>query len=250
MTLVVLFAIGLVFVVLFTREVIAPASRSSCDLRWLRMAGGVNLAQMVAAIGAGLVFEKAIEAEALWPLPGLAPPLAGALTFLVASFIAYWWHRWMHESPLLWRLIHQLHHSPSRIETLTAFYAHPLDSTFATAITCSVAYLLFGFDAEATVWSLLYVSAFNFYIHSDTRSPRWVGYFVQRPEMHRVHHQREHHAQNYGLPLWDLLFGTWVNPTEYVKDCGFIAGRELLVHDMLLGRDVNPPVSTDPGAVP
>lgn len=45
--------IGFAFIVLFTREVIAPASNSSCDKRWLRMAGAVNLGQMLAAVSIG-----------------------------------------------------------------------------------------------------------------------------------------------------------------------------------------------------
>lgn len=240
MSLVIVALIGIAFISLFTREVIAPASRASCDLRWLRIAGAVNLGQTVAAVGVGALFQETIRATAMLPGLDLPAPLAGALVFLVASFIAYWWHRLMHKSSRLWRLVHQLHHSPSRIETLTAFYAHPLDSAIASAISCSVAYLLFGFDAYATAWSIVYVSLFNFYIHSDTRSPRWVGYLIQRPEMHRVHHKLGHHAQNYGLPLWDLLFGTWSNPTEYVEVCGFQGDRQLQVHDMLMGRDVNP----------
>lgn len=239
MSLTIVAAIGFAFIALFTREVIAPASRASCDHRWLRMATAVNIAQMLAALAVGWVFQETIQAAAVFPIAGLPAPLAGGLTFFVASFIAYWWHRGLHDSSLLWRLVHQLHHSPSRVETLTAFYAHPLDSAFASAITCGVAYLLFGFDAYATAWSLFYVSLFNFYIHSDTSSPRWLGYLVQRPEMHRVHHQAEHHAQNYGLPLWDLLFGTWSNPSRYVEQCGFSGERERQIQDMLLGRDVN-----------
>lgn len=239
MSLGLLAVIGLVFVALFTREVIAPASKASCDRRWLRIAGAVNVAQACAALLVGFVFEEFIKAKAIWPVSSLTPPVAGATVFLAASFVAYWWHRLEHASPTAWRLVHQLHHSPTRVETLTAFYAHPLDSAFASTITCSIAYLVFGFDAFAVAWSLFYVSAFNLYIHSDTSSPRWVGYIVQRPEMHRVHHQLDHHAQNYGLPIWDLLFGTWSNPESYVERCGFEGNREGLVHEMLLGHDVN-----------
>lgn len=239
MTLALFVAIGFVFVVLFTREVIAPASQAACDRRWMRIATGVNIGQTVAAVSVGLLFESTIRDAALLPMPAMPSPLAGFLVFFVASFFAYWWHRLAHANGLLWRTIHQLHHSPSRVETLTAFYAHPLDSAIASAITCSVAYLMFGFDAYATAWSLLYVAVFNFYIHSDTRSPRWVGYIVQRPEMHRVHHKLEHHADNYGLPLWDLLFGTWRDPDEYVRECGFEGDRGNRIHDMLLGRDVH-----------
>ena len=56
--------------------------------------------------------------------------------------------------------------------------------------------------------------------------------------MHRVHHQRGHHAQNYGIPLWDLLFGTWANPPVRVEQCGFEPAKEARVFDMLRGRDV------------
>src|SRR5262245_24228888 len=133
--------IFLAFVVVFTREVIAPASRASCDKRWLRLAGAVNLLQMSAAVAAGYYFHAWFEGHALFGLEGAMPdPFAALLVFCVASLIAYWWHRAAHKSDLLWRVFHQLHHSPSRIEALTAFYLHPLDSVAATFITCLVAY--------------------------------------------------------------------------------------------------------------
>ncbi|HEY1182024.1 MAG TPA: sterol desaturase family protein [Rhodocyclaceae bacterium] len=235
-------AIFLAFVVVFTREVIAPASRASCDKRWLRMAGTINFLQMSAAVAAGYYCHGWFEGHALLHLEGAMPdPLAGALIFGVASLVAYWWHRAVHKSDWLWRVFHQLHHSPSRIEALTAFYLHPFDSIAATFITCSVAYLLLGLSATAAAWALVYVSFFNLYIHSDTSSPLWLGYLVQRPEMHRVHHQLGHHAQNYGLPIWDLIFGTWVNPTTRVTQCGFDSDRSERICDMLRSKDVHQP---------
>lgn len=240
MTTAVYAIIFLVFIAIFTREVIAPASKAHCDNRWLILAGSINVLQMSAAIAAGYFLHAAFAGHSIWNLSGsMSAPLAGGLTFLVASFVAYWWHRAMHKSPLLWRLFHQLHHSPSRIEALTAFYAHPFDSIAATLITCVVAYLGFGFDASAAAWAILYVSVFNLYIHSDTPSPRWLGYFIQRPEMHRVHHQIGHHAQNYSLPVWDLMFGTWSNPTNRVERCGFEEGQSAMIYDMLRGKDVS-----------
>lgn len=226
MGIIVYVVIFLTFVIIFTREVIAPASKSACDNRWLLLAASINVLQMSAAIAAGYIFEDVFSGNSIWHLGSpVVPAVAGALTFLVASFVAYWWHRAMHASDFLWRVFHQLHHSPSRIEALTAFFAHPFDSIAATFITCMVAYLLFGFSGDAVAWAILYVSLFNLYIHSDTKSPIWVGYFVQRPEMHRVHHQLKHHANNYGLPLWDFIFRTWVNPVTYVEECGFEEGR-------------------------
>jgi hypothetical protein len=55
----------------------------------------------------------------------LSDHVSPALGGLIAYFIFYWWHRWRHESDLLWRLFHQIHHSPQRLEVITSFYKHP-----------------------------------------------------------------------------------------------------------------------------
>jgi sterol desaturase/sphingolipid hydroxylase (fatty acid hydroxylase superfamily) len=49
--------------------------------------------------------------------------------------------------------------------------------------------------------------------HANLRTPRWLGYIIQRPESHGIHHERGLHAFNYAdLPLWDMVFGTFRNP--------------------------------------
>ncbi len=223
-----------------TREVAAPASQSNCDKRWQIYATSINTLAVSSALLVGYFFEKQVQGYALLHIEGKFPSFVnGLIIFLVASFIAYWWHRLTHQNDWLWRKVHQLHHAPSRIETLTAFYAHPLDTFAAATITCSVAYLLLGTSIESAAWGLLFASIFNLYEHSDTSSPSWLGYLTQRPEMHRVHHQLGHHAQNYGLPLWDMLFGTWVNPRLYVSECGFDADKAIRISDMLVGIDVH-----------
>ena len=60
-----------------------------------------------------------------------------------------------------------------------------------------------------------------------------------RDRMHTVHHQYGHHAQNYGLPVWDLLFGTWANPAERVERLGFDDDKAERVTDMLRWQDVH-----------
>jgi sterol desaturase/sphingolipid hydroxylase (fatty acid hydroxylase superfamily) len=57
--------------------------------------------------------------------------------------------------------------------------------------------------------------------------------------MHRVHHAYGHHAQNYGLPVWDMLFGTWHNPTVQVERCGFDDEKSDNICAMLRGVDVH-----------
>lgn len=227
------------FSIIFTREVIAPASGATCDKRWRLYAGGLNAANLVVVAAAGFLFKAQIAQHSMLGLASQLDPITNSfLTFLTASFVAYWYHRAVHHSDRLWRWIHQLHHSPSRIEALTAFYVHPFDGLAATLLNAVVAYVILGVSAEAATLALFYVVVFNLIAHADLRSPWWLGFLVQRPEMHRVHHERGVHASNYGLPLFDLMFGTWRNPRSTNVVCGFAEENERRVGDMLMLRDV------------
>ncbi|MFK3737347.1 sterol desaturase family protein [Massilia sp. TN1-12] len=238
--LLVLPVIGLAFVALFTREVIAPASRNRCDQRWLILASGVGAVTLAVTLAVGYLFGSAIRSVALFDAGSVMPEAAvGFLGFLLASFLFYWWHRLTHWSDLLWRAFHQLHHSARRVEALTAFYAHPLDTAAAICISAGASYLVLGASPVAAAIALLLTGLFDLFLHSDLRTPTWLGFIVQRPEMHTVHHRRGHHRQNYGLPLWDMLFGTWCNPAERAQVLGFDGDKPDRVADMLLFQDVH-----------
>lgn len=240
MLFLVYFATFAIFSVIFTREVVAPASGATCDRRWRLYAGFLNALNLVVVVGAGLLFDDWIRGHSLLALDGRLDAFSSSLiAFVVASFVAYWHHRLIHRSDRLWRWVHQLHHSPTRVEALTAFYIHPFDGLLAALLNAVVAYVVLGVGPAAAALALLYVTAFNLVAHADLRTPRWLGYFVQRPEMHRVHHERGVHANNYGLPLWDILFGTWRNPHTAPAACGFADDKERLIGQMLLLKDVD-----------
>ncbi|XLZ70954.1 sterol desaturase family protein [Massilia sp. SR12] len=232
--------LALLFVGLFSREVIAPASRNQCDKRWQLLALSLGGATIIVALAVGYFFAASIQRYAWLRAGDVMPDWAvGLASFLLTSFVFYWWHRATHASDLLWRLTHQLHHSARRVEALTAFYAHPLDTAAAVIISAFSSYLVLGASPIAAAVALLLTGAFDLFLHSDLRTPRWLGYIVQRPEMHTVHHAYEHHAQNYGLPLWDILFGTWANPAERRQQLGFDDDKATRITDMLLFRDVH-----------
>ena len=231
---------AILFAVIFTREVIAPASGAACDKRWQYLAGALSAVNLGIVIAAGFVFEKVIAQRSVLHLQTHMDPLSGGiLAFLLSSFLAYWWHRATHASDTLWRLIHQLHHAPPRIEALTAFYLHPLDSFFAVLLNVGVAYGVLGVNGLSLAVALALAALFDLVAHADQSTPKWLGWFIQRPEMHRIHHQRGHHRQNYGLPVWDILFGTYVNRETPPADCGFSPERADRVRDMLLFQDVH-----------
>lgn len=232
--------IALMFVAVFTREVIAPASRNACDRRWLLYSTGLGLLTLTAALALGYLLEDRIRAHALLDVGARWNPLlTGLLSFFLTSFVFYWWHRATHVSDLLWRVFHQLHHSARRVEALTSFFAHPLDSAAAVLLSTLSSYWVLGASPAAAAVALALTAAFDLFTHADLRTPRWLGYVLQRPEMHTVHHRHGHHAQNYGLPLWDLLFGTWSNPAERAARLGFDDEKSERIAEMLLWRDVH-----------
>jgi len=158
--------------------------------------------------------------------------LNGLFGYFCISFFVYWWHRLRHHSNFMWKVFHQIHHSTHRLQALTALYAHPSDFLANAFIINAVAYCLLGFDVNSAAWAALWVAIFEFWEHTNIPTPHWLGYIIVRPEMHRIHHERYRHTNNYGIPLWDLLFGTYENSSRKV-DCGFESEAEKQLSKML-----------------
>ena len=73
----------------------------------------------------------------------------------------------------------------------------------------------------------------------NVRTPQWVGYFLQRPESHSLHHARGVHQFNYSdLPLFDILFGTFRNPKDFADQNGFFDGASARIPQMLVFKDI------------
>jgi sterol desaturase/sphingolipid hydroxylase (fatty acid hydroxylase superfamily) len=125
---------------------------------------------------------------------------------------------------------------------VTSFFKHPVEIVLNSILSAGIVYLLLGCSLPAgAVYTFLAALAEYFY-HLNLRTPRWVGYLIQRPESHRVHHQYRHHTQNFAdLPLWDALFGTFRNPRTPPPRCGYDAWREDRFEDILAFRDVHAP---------
>ncbi|MFO1493846.1 MAG: sterol desaturase family protein [Lysobacterales bacterium] len=162
------------------------------------------------------------------------------IAHLLITLVTYTWHRATHASPLLWRLFHQMHHAPRHLNLYAANLLHPADLAMYVILPTAVALFVLGLDpwAAAIVGNLGALNAF--FQHWNVRTPRWLGYFVQRPEAHCIHHQRGYHQKNYSdLPLWDWLFGTYENPRTWAGDTGFDAPADARYLAMLAGVDVN-----------
>jgi len=179
-------------------------------------------------------------------LSGLGVAGGAVAGLLVYELGAWAYHRLIHASDALFQGVHQMHHSAERLDTFGAFYFSPLDMIGWTALGSLCLTLGVGLDPTAVTIILVTTTFFAIFQHANVRTPRWLGYLVQRPESHTVHHARGIHARNYSdLPIFDMLFGTFENPAGYEHETGFYDGASARVTDMLRCRDVTMPPAGD-----
>ena len=227
------------FVVCFLVERLRPGWSLPRVPTWPLRVLAMNAVQLVVVLLAGVSWERWFSAASLFHLSAhVSPATGGLVAYFIATFVFYWWHRVRHTNDTLWRLFHQIHHSTHRLQTATALYSHPLDYASTLLIINVVAYSILGFDAERAAWTTAWVGVFELWEHTNIRTPRWLGFVIVRPEMHRIHHELNRHRNNYGLPLWDMLFGTYENSHREVL-CGFSRERESRLREMLRFRDVH-----------
>lgn len=133
-----------------------------------------------------------------------------------------------------------MHHSAERIDIPSAFYFSPMDMIAWTALSSLCFALIMGLSAQATTIVLLTLNFIGMFQHANIRTPQWLGYIIQRPESHSLHHARGVHAHNYSdLPIFDILFGTFKNPKDFLPEAGFYDGASSQVLDMLMFKDLN-----------
>ena len=218
---------------------------------WWTRAIAANLVQIGIVFLAGVTWDGWLVRNRPWSADWLGLAGGAVAGYVVTTFIYYWWHRARHHSDFLWRWLHQFHHSPQRIEIITSFYKHPFELVTNGILSSAIVYWLVGLDVKAATLAVTLTGIAELFYHWNVKTPYWVGFLIQRPEAHLIHHQKGLHAFNYGdLPLWDMMFGTFRNPRAWAAECGFSEDRELRVADLLIGRDVNKPAVTVPPPQP
>jgi sterol desaturase/sphingolipid hydroxylase (fatty acid hydroxylase superfamily) len=178
-----------------------------------------------------------------WTLLDLSPLgiIGGAVVgILVYELGHYWYHRTMHRNDTLWKVFHQMHHSPESLDAWGAYYLSPTDVIGFVTLQTLIFGPLLGLPVGAAVIGNFFLTFNAIFQHANIRTPRWLGYFIQRPESHGIHHERGVHAYNYSdLPLWDMVFGTFRNPETFDAPVGFWDGASSKVGAMLLAKDVS-----------
>lgn len=207
--------------------------------RWRMKGAAFALLYFAVATFAPLLWDEAFGRYQLVDASRL--PFAGqiAVGFLTLQFGVHWWHRTMHRTDILWRTLHQMHHSAERVDIWGAFYFHPLDM-LGWALLGSVTLVLgVGITGEAAFVVALLATFCSMFQHSNIITPHWLGFFVTRPESHSVHHERGVHGFNYGdVPLFDMVFGTFRNPCKWDGEAGFYEGSSAETVKLLSFRKI------------
>jgi sterol desaturase/sphingolipid hydroxylase (fatty acid hydroxylase superfamily) len=207
---------------------------------WWRRAFLLNAVQVGAVWLAGVGWNGWMIRHRPWSSDWMGTTIGAIFGYVAITFVYYWWHRWRHQSSFLWRWFHQVHHSPQRIEVITSFYKHPFEIVINSVISSAILYLVVGVGPQAASSAVLLSGLAELVYHWNVPTPHWVGYIFQRPESHCIHHQEGVHSFNYSdLPVWDMLFGTFRNPSKWEARCGFGEEGELRFGEMLRGIDVN-----------
>ena len=183
-----------------------------------------------------------LEKYRLFDLTGLGTVWGGLAAVLLYEFGVFVWHYSLHRSDFLWKTLHQMHHSAERLDTYGAFFFSPLDMIGWTVLGSICFGFIAGLSPQAITIMLLVTNFFSIFQHANIKTPRWLGYIVQRPESHTYHHARGIHRYNYSdLPLFDILFGTFRNPKDFDHQTGFYNGSSKRMWDMLRSKDISTP---------
>ena len=152
--------------------------------------------------------------KSFWPtaLPALVQV---ALLVVVMDFFRYWYHRWMHESPIGWRW-HAVHHSSRRLYWLNGVRSHPLESLINNFIWV-VPFTLIQAPAEIVFVAGIVGRIIGRFQHTNVDVDMGVfDYIFSSAKNHRYHHSKkiEEGNSNYGgdVIIWDHLFGTFYMP--------------------------------------
>ena len=237
-------AVPVTYLVFLVTERAWPARRFPPRTGWQWIGAAFLLLNTV--IGATvplLIPEEWLAAHRILDLTGLGAVGGALVGIVVFEGVVYAWHRSVHTFGVMWRGFHQLHHGPRRVDIPGSVLFHPTEVIAYTLLLLAVTVIVLGLDPLAAALTGYLFGFMGYFQHWNVRTPQWLGYLIQRPESHCVHHRLGFHYYNFAdLPLWDILFGTFRNPRQFLGECGFDAGADRRMGAMLGFVDVNAPL--------
>ena len=157
------------------------------------------------------------------------------ITFIVADFAYYWYHRLSHEVTFLWTM-HHTHHSSPYMNLTTAVRLNWVANFVAPFFFLPL--ILMGFPGDFVAFSLALGLFYQLFLHTEAipRLGWFEGKLLNTPSAHRVHHgtNTQYIDKNYGgaLIIWDRLFQSYepeVEKVEYGVTTGKVGYNPLVI---------------------
>lgn len=168
------------------------------------------------------------------------------LDLIIYDAFLYWWHRFNHQIPLLWRF-HRVHHLDEHLDTTTAVRFHPIEVLLSSFVRVPVI-LLFAIPFSSLVIIETCVLLSSLFQHSNLRLPhrlqQWLSIVMVTPEWHFMHHEpdRRNTDSHYGnlLTLWDRIFFSqaYGKPNQQMR-LGLPNWRDLNIFLLLISPFIN-----------
>jgi sterol desaturase/sphingolipid hydroxylase (fatty acid hydroxylase superfamily) len=145
--------------------------------------------------------------------------------FLLLDLWTYWWHRFNHEIPFLWRF-HRVHHSDPHMDVTTANRFHIGEILISSSLRVGLLPIFGVTLVELAIFETLMFLNTQFHhanIGLAERADRVLRMILTSPAMHKVHHSAwlPETNSNYTafLSVWDRLFRSFrlrPNPREVI----------------------------------
>jgi sterol desaturase/sphingolipid hydroxylase (fatty acid hydroxylase superfamily) len=127
----------------------------------------------------------------------------------------YWWHRFNHRVPFLWRF-HSVHHADAEMDASSGVRFHTIEIVLSFLARLAVLPLIGVVVPELLLYETISLPVILFH-HSNLRiserADRCLRWLIVTPRMHYVHHSRwqPETDSNYTslLSVWDRLFGSF-----------------------------------------
>jgi len=224
---------------LFLWEVLFPA-RELPRVRFWKIRGLLFfMAYMLLTTYIPIIWDDFFASYQLMDLSSLSMPIQVILGVFLFELVQYGWHISMHKSDFLFRVSHQMHHSAERLDVPSAFMFSVNDMIGLSLVGSVTFAFIMGLAPQAITIIILSLTFLGIFQHANINTPRWIGYIVQRPESHTIHHAKGIHKYNYtDLPIIDMMFGTFKNPKSYQHETGYYLGASNRILEMLRFKDV------------
>jgi sterol desaturase/sphingolipid hydroxylase (fatty acid hydroxylase superfamily) len=178
------------------------------------------MAALVRKVGVGLIDLQAIGVG--------GAVLAMLVSAVVFDFFFYWMHRLEHSNPVLWQE-HLVHHSDQSMNVTSGSRSHFLDAILVPIFISVPTAVLFKLPPVTIGLLALVPFAWTYFVHANLKlgfGPLW--WLLVSPSYHRIHHslEKQHIDKNFAtwFPVWDILFGTAVQPTRGEYPATGVAG--------------------------